>query len=42
VIGIDPGNRKIWEDILTPAAEQGTTLATWAEASSALDMATKS
>jgi hypothetical protein len=42
VIGIDPGNRKTWEDILTPAAEQGTTLATWAEASSALDMATKS
>jgi hypothetical protein len=42
VIGIDPSNRKAWEDILTPAAEQATTLATWAEASSALDRATKS
>lgn len=42
VIGIDPGNRKAWEDILTPAAEQATMLATWAEASSALDRATKS
>jgi hypothetical protein len=42
IIGIDPGNRKAWEDILTPAAEQATTLATWAEASSALDRATKS
>ena len=42
VIGIDSGNRKAWEDILTPAAEQATTLATWAEASSALDRATKS
>jgi hypothetical protein len=42
VIGIDPANRKVWEDILTPAAEQATTLATWAEASSALDRATKS
>jgi hypothetical protein len=42
VIGIDPNNRKTWEDILTPAAEQATTLATWAEASNALDRATKS
>jgi hypothetical protein len=42
VIGIDPANREAWEDILTPAAEQATTLATWAEASSALDRATKS
>ena len=42
VIGIDPNNRKVWEDILTPAAAQATTLATWAEASSALKVATKS
>ena len=42
IIGIDPGNRKTWEDILTPAAEQATTLATWAEASNALNLATKS
>ena len=42
VIGIDPNNRKVWEDTLTPAAEQATTLATWAEASNALKLATKS
>ena len=42
IIGIDPNNRKAWEDILTPAAADATTLATWAEASNALKLATKS
>ena len=42
VIGIDPNNRKIWEDTLTPAAADATTLATWAEANNAITRVTKS
>ena len=42
VIGIDPNNRKVWEDTLTPAAADATTLATWAEANNAITRVTKS
>ena len=42
VIGIDPNNRKVWEDTLTPVAADATTLATWAEANNAITRVTKS
>lgn len=41
VIGIDPANRKVWESTVTPETAHAITLATWAEASSAIKRATK-
>lgn len=41
VIGIDPANRKVWESNVTPETAHAITLATWAEAASAIKRATK-
>jgi hypothetical protein len=41
VIGIDSANRKVWESTVTPETAHAITLATWAEAASAIKKATK-